>query len=91
MVPGVWHKGQCREGRGRSVYMFVLEKKAKDLSLHPILVALKWDHLLDLKLADSDFRTLARMDLLLGAEVFTSILHDEQRTGPLGTPSASNT
>ena len=62
----------------------------KDLPLHPVLVALKWDHLSDLKLADSDFRTRARIDLLLGPEVFTSILRDGWQTGSRGTPFVFN-
>ena len=48
-------------------------------------------YLSDLKLADSDFRTLAQIDFLRGAEVFTSILRDGQKTGPQGTPFAINT
>ena len=43
-----------------------------------------------MKFADQEFRTPARIDLLLGAEVFISILLDGRRTGPLGTPSAIN-
>ena len=49
------------------------------------------DHLSDLKLADSDFGIPPRIDLLLGAEVFTNILCDGRRTGPGGMPSALNT
>ena len=64
------------------VLAYVLKKISKDLPLHPIPVALKWDHLSDLKLADSDFRIPARIQLPLGAEVFTSILRDGQRNGP---------
>ena len=70
---------------------YVLKKITKDLPLEPIPAAIKWEHLSDLKLADPDFRTPARIDLLLGAEVFTSILRDGRRTGPGGTPSALNT
>ena len=73
------------------VEAYVLKKVTKDLPLHPIPIALKWDHLSDLELADPEFRTPAWVDLLLGAEVFTSILHDGRRTGPRGTPSAINT
>ena len=73
------------------VEAFVLKKITRDLPIEPILAALKWEHLTDLKLADPDFRTPARIDLLLGAEVFTSILRDGRRTGPRGTPSALNT
>ena len=88
MVPGLWRWGRCRENR---VEAYVLKKVTKDLPLHPIPLALKWDHLSDLELADPEFRTPARIDLLLGAEVFTSIVCDGRRTGPRGTPSAINT
>ena len=73
------------------VEAFVLKKIPKDLPLHPIPVSLKWDHLSDLKLAGSNFRTPVCIDLLLRTEVFTSILRDGWRTGPRGTPSAINT
>ena len=73
------------------VEAYVLKKVTKDLPLQPILVALKWDHISDLKLADSDFRTPACIDLLLGAEVFMSILCDGWWTGPQGMPSVINT
>ena len=73
------------------VEAYVLKKVTKDLPLHPIPLALKWDHLSDLELADPEFRTPARIDLLLGAEVFASILRDGRRTGARGTPSAINT
>ena len=59
--------------------------------MHPIPVGFRRDHLSDLKPADSDFRTPARIDLLLAAEVFMSILRDGRRTGPQGSPSAINT
>ena len=42
----------------------LLKKITKDLPLEPFTVALKWDHLSDLKLTDSDFRTPASIDLL---------------------------
>ena len=50
-----------------------------------------WYYLSNLKLANSDFRTPACIHLMLGAEVFTSILHNGQQTGPRGTLSANNT
>ena len=40
---------------------YMLKKISKDPPLHPIPVAFKWDHLPDIKLADSDFRTLAAL------------------------------
>ena len=69
----------------------MLKKVTRDLPLHPIPIAIKWDHLSHLELADPEFRTPARIDLLLGAEVFASILRDGRWTGPRGTPSAINT
>ena len=73
------------------VEAYLLKKITKDLPLHPILLSFKWDHISDLELADPEFRTPARIDLLLGAEVFTSILRDSRRTGPRGMPYAINT
>ena len=73
------------------VEAYVLKKVTKDLPLHPIPLAFKWDHISDLELADPEFRTPARIDLLLGDEVFTSILRDGRQSGLRGTPSAINT
>ena len=69
---------------------YVLKKITKDLPLHPIQVALKWDHLSDSKQADSDLKTTARIDFMLvaEAEVFISILHDGRQTRLQGMPSA---
>ena len=73
------------------VEAYLLKKVTKDLPLHPISLALKWDHTSALQLADPEFRTRARIDLLLMAGVFTSILRDGRRTGPLSMPFAINT
>ena len=73
------------------VEAYVLKKITKDLPLHPITPALKWDHISDLELADPEFRTPAGIDLLLGTEVFTSILREGRRTGRRGKLSKMNT
>ena len=73
------------------VEAYVLKKITKDVPLNPIPVALKWGHLSDLKLEDSDFRIPARIDLLLGTEVLMSILCDSRRIEPQDTPSTINT
>ena len=54
----------------------MVKKVTKDLPLQPIPLALKLDHLSYLELADPEFRTPAPIDLLLGGEVFTSIVRD---------------
>ena len=64
------------------VEAYMLKKVTKDLPMHPIPLALKWDHISYLELADPEFRTPACIDLLLGAEVFTSGLRDGWRTRP---------
>ena len=52
MVPGIWHWERCGESQGKSI---CARNIIKDLRLYPIPVALKWDHLSELKLAYSDF------------------------------------
>ena len=70
---------------------YVLSRISNDLPQHPILSDLRWDHLSDLQLADPDFKTPSRVDILLGSEVFQEILCDGRRKGPPGTPSAIDT
>ena len=55
------------------VEAYMLKKITKDLPLHPISLALKWDHLSDLELADTELRIPARIDMLLGAEVSSPV------------------
>ena len=82
------YRGWCGQIR---VEAYVLNKITKDLPLHPIRLGLKWDHLSGIKLANSDFRSPVRIDLLLGAEILMGILHDGWQTGLWGTPSEINT
>ena len=56
------------DGEINGVETFVLKKITKDLPLHPIPLALKWEHLRDLKLTDPDFGTPVRIDLALGVD-----------------------
>src|SRR5580765_393430 len=50
-----------------------------------------WEHLEGLQLADPDYYLPCSIDILLGAEVFVSILRDGCRKGGLGAPDAFNT
>ena len=54
--------------------------------MHFVPLAHKWDHLSNVKLVDSDFRTHACIDLLMWAQVFTSILRDCWQTRLQGMP-----
>ena len=89
----IWFLVSGIEGKAGKIGVeaYALNRITKDILRHPISVALKWDHLLDLKMADFDFSTQTCTDLLLGAEVFTSLLCDRRQTAPQGTPSAINT
>ena len=64
----VWFQvsGAENDAEKIGVEAYALEKITKDPLLHPIPHTLKWYHSSNLKLANSDFRTLAHIDLLLG-------------------------
>lgn len=51
----------------------------------------EWKHLLSLKLADPSFESPGRIDVLLGVHIFTSVLQQGQRSGPVGSPTAFKT
>ena len=62
-----------------------------DLPLQPVRNSSKWNHISDLSLADPDFGTPGRIDLLLGADIYANILLHGRRCGPPGTPTALET
>ncbi|XP_011685766.1 PREDICTED: uncharacterized protein LOC105448721 [Wasmannia auropunctata] len=51
----------------------------------------EWPHLRNISLADPGFNVLGRVDLLLGADIYGSLLRDGLRQGTLGTPTAQLT
>ena len=52
---------------------------------------LNWDHLNDIPLADPDFATPFRIDVLLGVEIFVAVLLQGRKSGPPGSPLAVET
>ncbi len=50
-----------------------------DLPLSPVSFDLSWNHLSDIPLADPDFASPGRVDILLGVEVFVAVLLDGRR------------
>ena len=56
----IWFQVSGIEDNGKKIgaEAFMLKKITKDLPLQPIPLALNWEHLSDLNLADLDFRTL---------------------------------
>jgi len=50
-----------------------------------------WPHLCDLELADPDSASRQPIHLLIGADLYGSLLMSDLRHGPLGTPTAQRT
>ena len=69
----------------------VVPKVACELPLQPIPFDVNWHHLSDLTLADPDFASPGRIDILLGVEIFVAVLLDGRRSGPPGSPVAFET
>ena len=69
----------------------VVPRVTCDLPLQPVHVGSEWNHLSDLTLADPDFGTPGKIDLLLGADIYTDMLLYGRRCGPHGTPTAFET
>ena len=74
-----------------SVQAVVLSKVTADLPLQRVPAKRSWKHLNKLQLADPDFGTPGRIDILLGADVFSQAMRHGRRRGPLGSPIAFNT
>ena len=69
----------------------VLPKVTCDLPVDPVPLDHSWTHLNDLPLADPAFGEPRRIDILLGVDVFVSILCNGRRSGPAGSPVAIET
>ena len=62
-----------------------------NLPLHPVPFSPKWNHLDGISLADPDFGSPARVDLLLGVDVFVDVVRSGKRAGPPDSPVALET
>ena len=69
----------------------VVPKVTCDLPIHPISFNSKWNHLRDLTLADPEFGTPGRIDVLLGIDIFVEALCHGRQKGPPGSPIALET
>ena len=78
-------------GRVIPVEAVILGKVTCDLPLHPVTMESNWCHLSGIRLADPDFRSPGRIDVLLGVDVFCSALLQGRRFGPPGSPSVFET
>ena len=69
----------------------VVPRVTCDLPLQPVYNSSNWSHISNLSLADPDFGTPGRIDLLLGADIYADVLLHGRRCGPPGTPTALET
>ena len=69
----------------------ILPKVTCDLPVSPVSFDSSWSHVSDLTLADPAFGLPGQIDLLLGVDVFVSVLLHGRRTGPPGAPVAIET
>ena len=73
------------------VAAFVTPRVMCNLPLHPVPFSPKWNHLDGISLADPDFGSPARVDLLLGVDVFVDVVRSGKRAGPPDFPVALET
>ena len=74
-----------------SLTAIVVPRVTCDLPLQPVHMDPQWSHLSGLALADPDFASPGRIDLLLGADIYADVLLHGRRCGPQGTPTAFET
>ena len=73
------------------VEAIVLPKVTSNLPVNPIPKDRNWTHLEGIQLSDPGFDTPGRIDLLLGADIFSRVVRHGRRFGPPGSPSAFET
>ncbi len=81
----------CFPHRKFDVTAIVVSRVTCDLPLHPISHSPMWNHLSGLELADPEFGTPGRIDILLGVEIIASVLRNGRRSGAPGSPVAFET
>lgn len=74
-----------------SVTAVILPRVTTNLPLKSVPLDPKWKHLSGIQLADPDFGTPGKIDLLLGVDIFISVLLNGRRLGPPGSPAALET
>ncbi|XP_071582180.1 uncharacterized protein [Temnothorax nylanderi] len=95
-----------KTGRARGRVKLTIESRVTDATIHVSALVIpritahanhdgaafpRWPHLEGLPLADPDLQTTGAFELLLGADVYASIVEDGLQRGGPGTPMAQNT
>ena len=74
-----------------NVSAIVVPRVTRDLPVSPISLNSNWSHLSDIELADPAFGLPGRVDLLLGIDIFSSLLLQGRRFGQADSPVAFET
>ena len=74
-----------------SVTAVIVPCVTSNLPLKSMQLDAKWKHLSDIQLADPDFGSPSKIDLLLGVDIFITVLLNSRRFGPPGSPTALET
>ena len=74
-----------------TITAIVVPRVTCNLPLQPVHDHSGWHHLSNITLADPDFATPGKIDLLLGADVYSDVLLNGRRCGPRDTPTAFET
>ena len=73
------------------IQVTILKRIMTDLPSSSVKFKQELNHLKKVELADPEFRTPAKIDLILGADVYNKVIHHGWRCGPPGSPSAHPT
>ena len=73
------------------VSAIVVPHVTQHLPVQPVHLKSSWSHLSGLRLADPDFSWPGKIDILLGVDLYASVILQGRRSGPPGTPIALET
>lgn len=80
----------CHDNFQLPVNVFILRSLTDSLPASTLSSG-PWQHISDLVLVDPTYNVPGKIDMLLGADVYATILMDLVRLGPAGTPIAQKT
>ena len=69
----------------------IVPQVTTNLPLKSVQLDTKWKHLLGIPFADPDFGSPSKVDLLLGVDIFVSVLLNDWRVGLSGSPTVLET
>ena len=77
--------------QGINVTAVIVPRVTCNLPVSSVPFNPEWNHIANLKLADPTFGSPGKIDILLGVDIFASVLQQGRRFGSPGTPTAFKT